>query len=886
MLEKLSTLTTKRYRPALLIWIAVLLFGFWSYTSLLDREGFPPIEVPFVSINGAYFVDDATEVDQAVTRPISGELDAIDEVVSIQSQSRSDSFGIFVELSDSITSAEGADIIEQRLNSNDDLLPDEAIYSVSPISATLFNNQFNALISVYAHQDVELTELVPAAESLSERLEAKAGISEAIIEEQTTESINPETGELEVRQTSFTKYGENVDGSIKTNRAVTIGIVAEESIDDLELDEILQPALSEWNAENEPIQATVSAGYADIIKTQINSLQSNVVTGLLVVIAVVGLVIGWRASVLIAFFIPTVLSATLIGILASDNTLNTIVLFGLVLVLGLIVDNAIVMTEALDTASRRLKRKKAEAIIKDAVSKVGLAIVAGTLTTVLVFAPILFVTGVLGEFIQILPLTVIIALLLSLLIALIYIPFFANVVLLRSKREPKPLLGGVIAAADKLVLALPKRLPKMSKKSRIATLSGSIFISLLIMAVGVYSIGQLPFNIFPTSKDADALLVQVNFGENSTLEQSLETSEQINQILSETLGDDGAAISYLQANAQSAVIRVALTPFTERDTTSQTYIEAIESRLESEVAAQVSIAQLDAGPPAEAFPFAVQIQSEDIDASIKLAEDIATFLKTEEITRSDGSLIEISEVRTEADVNVIRRSDGNRFVEVLASYEDTDVSGLVTATQSAVEQEFGNEELRERGLPADTLGFDFGQESENIDSFASVQIALVLAVVLMYFLLVLQFNSFSQPLLILLTVPFGLIGVAFGLSLTDHSLSFFVMVGLIGLIGIVVNNAILLIDYANQARRDGASVYEAIIYSLELRFRPIVATTLTTIGALTPLALSDPFWEPLAVTIIFGLIASTILVVSALPYFYIVFEQLREKKNKRFPSLS
>lgn len=886
MLEKLSTLTTKRYRPALLIWIAVLLFGFWSYTSLLDREGFPPIEVPFVSINGAYFVDDATEVDQAVTRPISGELDAIDEVVSIQSQSRSDSFGIFVELSDSITSAEGADIIEQRLNSNDDLLPDEAIYSVSPISATLFNNQFNALISVYAHQDVELTELVSAAESLSGRLEAKSGISEAIIEEQTTESINPETGELEVRQTSFTKYGENVDGSIKTNRAVTIGIVAEESIDDLELDEILQPALSEWNAENEPIQATVSAGYADIIKTQINSLQSNVVTGLLVVIAVVGLVIGWRASVLIAFFIPTVLSATLIGILASDNTLNTIVLFGLVLVLGLIVDNAIVMTEALDTASRRLKRKKAEAIIKDAVSKVGLAIVAGTLTTVLVFAPILFVTGVLGEFIQILPLTVIIALLLSLLIALIYIPFFANVVLLRSKREPKPLLGGVIAAADKLVLALPKRLPKMSKKSRIATLSGSIFISLLIMAVGVYSIGQLPFNIFPTSKDADALLVQVNFGENSTLEQSLETSEQINQILSETLRDDGAAISYLQANAQSAVIRVALTPFTERDTTSQTYIEAIESRLESEVAAQVSIAQLDAGPPAEAFPFAVQIQSEDIDASIKLAEDIATFLKTEEITRSDGSLIEISEVRTEADVNVIRRSDGNRFVEVLASYEDTDVSGLVTATQSAVEQEFGNEELRERGLPADTLGFDFGQESENIDSFASVQIALVLAVVLMYFLLVLQFNSFSQPLLILLTVPFGLIGVAFGLSLTDHSLSFFVMVGLIGLIGIVVNNAILLIDYANQARRDGASVYEAIIYSLELRFRPIVATTLTTIGALTPLALSDPFWEPLAVTIIFGLIASTILVVSALPYFYIVFEQLREKKNKRFPSLS
>jgi len=856
----------------------------WSFTSLLDREGFPPIEVPFATVNGVYFVDDANEVDDRIIQPMAEEIEQIDEVLNIQSVARDDSFRLFMEFSDDISSDEGAEKVQQQLESIDEALPESVQYEIAPISATLFNNEYNALISVYSNSEADFSELKETADSLATQLEANGSIDQAMVEDQSTESVNPATGQTENRQTNFSGYGENTAGEITTSQAVVIGVVAADGVDDLEIDEAMQATIGKWQADVDNAQAAISAGFADSIRTQISSLQSNVVTGLIVVIAVVGLLIGWRASVMIAFFIPTVLSATLIGVLASGNTLNTIVLFALVLVLGLIVDNAIVITEALDSAKRGRQQKK-EVIIKDAVRRVGLALVAGTLTTVLVFMPILFVTGILGEFIRILPMTVIIALLSSLIIALVFIPFFASGILLRSKKQSRPMLGGLLTKLSHVTLALPRKLGTMNKKMRRFTLSSMVIVSALLVGSGIFMLSQLPLNIFPSSDDADAVILRTTFDEDTSIDQAEQQVDEVSDIVSDTLGKDGSVISFAQANAQSATIRITLQPFNERSTTSQTYIDRLDEKLSSDSDLQFSLQQLDAGPPPEPFPFAAQIQSEDITASANLAEDIAQFLQTEEINRADGSLIAVDEVQIVADEAVVQRSGGDRFVEVSASFQASDISGLVTATQSAVEDAFPSEELERRGLPADALTFDFGQESENIESFASVQIALVIAVILMYFLLVMQFNSFSQPLLILLTVPFGLIGVAAALLVAGHSLSFFVMVGLIGLIGIVVNNAILLVDYANQARKSGENIDKAIVSALQQRFRPIITTTLTTIGALTPLALADPFWEPLAITIIFGLIASSLLVVTVFPYFYILFEQGRAFKNRKFPSL-
>jgi multidrug efflux pump subunit AcrB len=152
----------------------------------------------------------------------------------------------------------------------------------------------------------------------------------------------------------------------------------------------------------------------------------------------------------------------------------------------------------------------------------------------------------------------------------------------------------------------------------------------------------------------------------------------------------------------------------------------------------------------------------------------------------------------------------------------------------------------------------------------------------MYGLLVLQFNSFTQPLLILLAIPFSFPGLFAGLYYTNNPLSFFVVVGLTGLVGIVVNNTIMLIEYANAQRNEGKDLLFSISEAVSLRTRPILTTSLVTVAGLVPLAISEPFWEPLAFTIIFGLLSSVIMIIVAFPVFYYVVERLREKFYSRF----
>jgi len=155
--------------------------------------------------------------------------------------------------------------------------------------------------------------------------------------------------------------------------------------------------------------------------------------------------------------------------------------------------------------------------------------------------------------------------------------------------------------------------------------------------------------------------------------------------------------------------------------------------------------------------------------------------------------------------------------------------------------------------------------------------AFMVALAAMAVLLILQFRSSTQWLLVFTAIPFSFFGMFGGLLITDNPLSFFVMLGVLGLIGIAVNNTILLVDFANQERALGAEMNAAIATAVRRRFRPLVATSLTTVGGLLPLALSDPFWEALAFTIIFGLLSSTFLVIFSFPYYYLALEWIRER---------
>jgi predicted RND superfamily exporter protein len=297
--------------------------------------------------------------------------------------------------------------------------------------------------------------------------------------------------------------------------------------------------------------------------------------------------------------------------------------------------------------------------------------------------------------------------------------------------------------------------------------------------------------------------------------------------------------------------------------------------------AHIKVSQSDAGPPKDELPFKVQIYGENITKTSKLAADIATYLHGHTVTRaSNKTTAKIIRSQLSGNVDFVKRVGAQRLIEVQAGFDSDDVSALVTAAQSEVEKEFTADKIASYGLTKDDVKFDFGSESDNQDSFKTMLFAFPVLLILMYILLAFQFRSLLQPLLIFTAIPFSFFGVAAGLHYTDNPLSFFVMIGFFALIGIAVNNTILLTDFANQARKEGKGGFESMALAVKARFRPLLATSLTSVVALVPLALSDPFWEALAFTLVFGLLSSTFLVIVSFPYYYLAAEFLRRRYGR------
>ncbi len=232
----------------------------------------------------------------------------------------------------------------------------------------------------------------------------------------------------------------------------------------------------------------------------------------------------------------------------------------------------------------------------------------------------------------------------------------------------------------------------------------------------------------------------------------------------------------------------------------------------------------------------------------------------------DGAVVPFSEVaQVDPDEGwaEITRRNGHRAVIVSA-----EVSGRLPSEALA--------EIRDRiadlALP-DGYTLEYGGEHEERQkAFAGLWQAMVLAVLAIYALLAIQFNSFVQPLVILLTVPLGLTGALIGLLITGNPFGLMAFIGVISLTGIIINDSIVLTDFTNYLQRvEGKRRLEALIEAGRLRFRPVVLTTITTIGGLAPLAIwGGTLWSPLAFAVIFGLVGSTVLILIILPVVYSV----------------
>lgn len=886
--QRISLFFFDRPRLAAIIWLVIFSFGILSYTTLLKREGFPDVAIPYSYTAGAYLVDDASKVDKDVALPLSKVLVKQENVKMVQSVAGDNFFRVYIEFEEGTDAAQASDKANQAVTAAN-VLPANVKATFTPLKNAIDEDGNDMLLAFYSNNNsVDTKDLMAKAQTAAAYLKntGKITLAEDIkAVDVYVSGVSPETGQREVSQNKFDRFGiRPANQDTKFYKSIGIGIKGVKGHDVLELDKQVRSAMDQLNSDVNYRGFTTSVSYslAPQIEDQITNLQESLLEGLAAVLIISAILIALRASIITVSSMALVLTATLGILYLIGYSLNTITLFSLVLCLSLIVDDTIIMVEAID--AQRRKSKNAREVIQKATKKISRAMLAATFTAMIGFAPLIFVSGILGSFIRAIPVTVIASLLVSLVVALTFIPFLSKYLLLRPSQlghgdegddSPSHHLETFIAKT----IARPLMWINHHRKRQFLLGISAVLVGFGFIMAGGFLFSKVTFNIFAPAKDSDGLVVQMAFPANTSIDKAQETADRADAIVNKQLGVNFKQASYFTSGTTSgAQLTVDLTPFSERDAKAPALVKQLEGAFQNFDGAVVKVVTLDVGPPTGAF--SVHITTDNREAANKLAKDMQAYLMTAELQRANGTTAHFKSA-TIANPGLTTRNDGKQYVEVTAEFDGSDTSALVILGETSVKNHFNSQKLASYGLKSENLDFDFGSESDNQDSFKTLLFAFPILLVVIYFLLITQFRSLLQPLLIFMAIPFSLFGITAGLWLTDNAFSFFTMLGFFALIGLSIKNTILLTDYANQARRSGSNAVEAVAISLQERFRPLIATSLTAIVSLIPLYLSNPFWEGLAVTLMFGLLSSTFLVVVVFPYYYLGAEYLRLKVSRK-----
>ena len=886
-LQRLSLYFYQRPRKTALIALVIVFFGAASYLAFLKKEGFPALDTPYALAGGSYIVNDAAKVDSEVAEPLSNYLLKQNGVKSVTIRSLPNGYSAQISFEDGIDSEKRAKQLQENVV-DQKVIPETAELKIDPFKVGYTQRGDNVVISLYDKNNDSSTEtLTKKAERLAvlisdadiEYVEKVSSISQF----QTGKNL---TGQSETSQKTFERYVVRKDEKTKSYDAALVGIQATDQPDKLKLYDGVNEKLSELIQRDEfkGFDAEISASDKPSVEQQIDELQTSLVEGLIAVLVVGTVVIAARASLITVLAMIAVIAAVNAVLYLIGYSLNTMTLFALILSLSLIVDDTIIMVEAIE--AQRRKYKKGDDVIAVSTGKVAQAMIAATSTAALSFAPLLFVGGVIGTFVKAIPITIILALFVSLVVALVLIPLLARYLLLsksQMERHYTKKRSESSVVEQKIAEFIAK--PMLKARDSAWKLTGvgltAVVISGAFIAAGVFIASHVQFNIFPPAKDTNKLQITITMPDGASLEKSKEIASKVTKMTSTTLNDDFTHISnFDQANSQSVTLAVDLVDYKKRDRTSVQAVKDLNYRFEEyKGAKEIDIRQIDAGPPPSSFSVRIDT-SDNREKAIQLARDIQEYLDNVKLKRADGTKATFESVSV-SDTTTYARSDNDPYVSVTGVFKDKDTSTLVNLAEKVVQQKFSSEKVAEYDLSKDAISFNAGQEDDNQDSFATMVVAFPIVLAAIYILLATQFRSLLQPLLIFMAIPFSFLGVTLGLYLSNNPFSFFAMMGFFALIGLSIKNTILLTDYANQERRQGAHPIDAIHGALAERFRPLIATSLTAVVSLIPLALSSPFWEGLAVVLMGGLLSSTFLVVTVFPYYYLGAEFLRIQFSKR-----
>ncbi|MCD8511357.1 MAG: efflux RND transporter permease subunit [Bacillus sp. (in: Bacteria)] len=681
---------------------------------------------------------------------------------------------------------------------------------------------------------------------------------------------------------------------------------------------------------------------ADYVSDSIEGISSNILIGAAIAIAILLLFLqNIRATAIIAISIPTSILLTFTAMWLFDYSVNMITLIGLGLGIGMMVDASIVILESI-YRKREQGLERLQAVL-EGTKEVATAVFASMLTTIVVFLPIGLVGGELGQFMMILSMVVAITLISSVVVSFTVIPSLSEKFMKLKKNKGERKEGRLVIAYSRLISWIVRR-----KRNSLAVIGlfmilfiGSMFlvpkIPMTIMpdVLNRYAEMGLELEQGLTHEDKEAIVeymydslaeiqdvedvyvidngnmlfaaINMTKGDDITREQ-LYVNEDISRSLRELVEEHPVKnVIDLFTGGGGSPVQVTITgeDFEELKLIADEFIGELNGieglvgiyhsmeRTRTEEIIRVSEEELEAagltpmqlkGSMEMAFlhmPLGeIKMDEDTIPLFIKWDQPIG---KKEELLdwkvstfNGEEALSKFISLGSVSTPNEIIRIDGERSISIYADMEGRDLGSVNRDVQTAI-----NEFNASPGYALSVAGDLEEQQALMMEML----LVLGIAIFLVYLVMAVQFNHLAHPLIVMSIIPMTMVGVIGGLFITQRELNVLSAMGVIMLIGIVLNNAILLIDRTNKLRLEGYGAREAIVEAGKNRIRPIFMTTLTTSGGMLPLALasgaSGNYQAPMATVIITGLLFATLITLLLIPSVYNVFTSSKKKNGRK-----
>ncbi|MCQ9208480.1 MAG: efflux RND transporter permease subunit [Omnitrophica bacterium] len=757
-------------------------------------------------------------------------------------------------------------------------------------------------------------------------------------------------------------------------RSINLLVLKKESGDALRVVDKIKEKCSEYlSRQTDGLKISYVNDYSFYARRRLRVLSNNAWAAIAIVIIVLLIFFQKRVAFLTFLGVPIAFFATFIVMGAMGITINLISMFGLIIVLGMLVDDGIIVAENVYRYMEAGNSPRVAAV-KGTEQVMG-AVTVAVLTTIAAFSPLLFMSGIIGKFLRNIPTVLIIALLASLAEALIILPChladFAKVKL--NAQGHRVGVTKELRWFKKFVSFYTRFLEAAIRRKWKVFWTGAVItvISITLVALAIFGKGPLKFILFPHA-GIEFFFIRAEAPIGTPLETTNQLVAPIEKLVAElpkqeldtyitTVGQtsEDRRDPFAQDASHLAQITVYLTPEQSRERKVDEIVAQMrEQTKDIPGLTNLRFDQPQTGPPV-GKPVEAQIRGENFDTLDQIAQEYMDYLSTidgtsditwdhkpgkqeirvsvdrekatlvglnvEQIAKTVRAVFEggiatrIKPVKAEEETDVtvkfnkdaagdfavfekilvlnkfgnliplnrvariekipgtttIHHLDGKRVVTVSSNVDTTKTTAM--NVNRLLERKFKDIAQRDLGYSVQYGG----EQEESRQSLKSLLKAYFFAFLIIYLLLASFFKSLIQPFIVMLAIPFGLVGVVFAFLIHGHPLSLMAIIGIIGLNGIVVNDSIVLVDFINKLRAQGVARRESIVKAVQVRIRPVILTTVTTVGGLSTVAYGiggrDPFLVPMALAICWGLLFATVLTLLITPCIYSIIDDMALK---------